>query len=94
MNEESVKIYEEDMQLFINLSAEAEIMCNKYDVSWETSLYRAAASAFRLVANQMCFRLESLRSDIYSFQSITDRKNYICDRIELLIEEKTNAKKT
>jgi len=95
MNEEAIKTYETDFQLFCSLAANSQIDADTWRGGYEVAIYHASSSAFELAANQMYFHLEQLCPAVYPFISLHHREQLIKKRINQLIKERTDhVKKT
>ena len=88
MNEEAIKTYETDFQLFCSLAANSQIDANELQDVDHSAIYLASRHAFELAACQMMFRLELLEPQRYWFSGPDNRGKLIAARINFIIKEK------
>ena len=88
MNEDVIKNYETDFELFCSLAADSQLDSEKCREENEIAIYLASRHAFELAACQMMFRLELLEPQRYWFSGPDNRGKLIAARINFIIKEK------
>ena len=90
MNEEAIKTYEADLELFCGLAADSQIEADSWSGGDEAAICWSSRDAFNLAAIRMMRRLEDLWPTKYWHGSLHNREVFVANKIKDSIKEKTD----